>query len=544
MSRRIGPPPGLPGFEFVEPLGSGGFADVFKYTQLGLGREVAVKVLLSDLDPSMQASFEVEASVMAQLSNHPSIVSIHQAGVTPDGRPFLVMEYCPPPHLALRVRSRPLTVTKALEVAIQLCGAVETAHRLGVLHRDIKPANILFTAFGRAALTDFGISVTTASAESGEGVGMSVPWAPPEQLTVGAPMGPSGDVYALAATLWTTLVGRSPFHVQGGANDPVAMAQRVRTMPVPPTRRPDVPESLERAIRTAMAKAPTDRYDTALTFARALQVIQAELHLPQTTIDVLDDQVVEEAPAEDAGGTRVSGFVSIDPEPEARGATPPPPSAAPWPAQPSIPSPIPSSIPPSVPPPTHDTLAGSAFGPAPGFALPPAPEVGDTVRPDVPRPPTEEPASPASTKPPTPPTRRLGLLAATAVVVLLVVGGAVWFGTRAPDATDDGDAAPRTRPSAADPISDATPVPTRVKVRWSPERLTVSWANPAPEDGDTYEVFLVRDPNEASIDPERAVATAQRRVTLPSDGERCVTLRTIRASGASEPVLACDLETR
>src|SRR3546814_3529721 len=82
---------------------------------------------------------------MAQLANHPAIVSVYQAGTTLDGRPFLVMGHCPPPHLAARMRHKPLSVGKALDVTIQPCGAVETAHRLGILHRDIKLANILFT---------------------------------------------------------------------------------------------------------------------------------------------------------------------------------------------------------------------------------------------------------------------------------------------------------------------------------------------------------------------------------------------------------------
>ena len=85
-------------------------------------------------------------------------------------------------------------MAKVLEIGIQIASAVEMAHRLGVLHRDIKPANILFTEYGRPALTDFGISVTTDRAQQGLGVGMSVPWAPPEQLVSGQQMGPASDV--------------------------------------------------------------------------------------------------------------------------------------------------------------------------------------------------------------------------------------------------------------------------------------------------------------------------------------------------------------
>ena len=178
-ARPASTPPDLPGFRFVNLVGMGGFADVFQYEQLGFNRTVAVKVMLHDLGEAAQKSFEAEANLMAKLSNHPSIVSVYNGGQAADGRPYLVMEYCPPPHLASRLKKSPLSVAKVLEIGIQIASAVEMAHRLGVLHRDIKPANILFTEYGRPALTDFGISVTTDRAQQGLGVGMSVPWAPP-----------------------------------------------------------------------------------------------------------------------------------------------------------------------------------------------------------------------------------------------------------------------------------------------------------------------------------------------------------------------------
>ena len=118
-------PPDLPGFTYVSLLGLGGFADVFKYDEDGLGRQVAVKVLLRDTAGVGEASFGAEANLMAKLSNHPSIVSVHQAGIAADGRPFLVMELCPPPHLSARLRSRPFTVSHALICGVQLAGALK-----------------------------------------------------------------------------------------------------------------------------------------------------------------------------------------------------------------------------------------------------------------------------------------------------------------------------------------------------------------------------------------------------------------------------------
>ncbi|MGB7963854.1 MAG: protein kinase, partial [Propionicimonas sp.] len=100
------PPPLLPGFTHVRHLGSGGFADVYLYEETLLGRKVAVKVLLAgELMAAALENFTNEANLMAQLSNHPSIVSVYQAGVSDDGRPFIVMGYCSRPNLQARDRA-------------------------------------------------------------------------------------------------------------------------------------------------------------------------------------------------------------------------------------------------------------------------------------------------------------------------------------------------------------------------------------------------------------------------------------------------------
>ena len=123
------PPPDLPGYDYQRELGHGGFADVYLYRQHLPSREVAVKVLrqpaTSDAD---RAQFENEANRMAMLSSHPGIVTIYEVGVTPDGRPYLTMEYCPHDHFGQIARAHPLTVARALEVGIKVAAAVETAH--------------------------------------------------------------------------------------------------------------------------------------------------------------------------------------------------------------------------------------------------------------------------------------------------------------------------------------------------------------------------------------------------------------------------------
>src|SRR5680860_698381 len=176
MARRLpSTPPNLPGFSYLRVLGSGGFADVFLYEQNMPRRQVAVKVLLAAVvNDQVRQLFQAEANVMAQLSSHPSILTVFQAGLSADGRPYLVMEYCSG-GLSQRYRDEPLSVPDALRIGIKIASAVESAHRFGILHRDIKPSNILITAYGHPVLSDFGIAATLGEAESQDAVGLSIP---------------------------------------------------------------------------------------------------------------------------------------------------------------------------------------------------------------------------------------------------------------------------------------------------------------------------------------------------------------------------------
>ena len=287
-------PPELPGFTYVDVLGSGGFADVFLYEQALPRRRVAVKVLLTErMSSGSVAEFTAEANVMAMLSTHPTIVTIYQAGVAHDGRPYLVMEYCPKPNLQVRYRREPFSVAESLRVGIQVAAAVETAHRAGVLHRDIKPANILVTEYNRPALTDFGIASTTSAAA--ESAGLSIPWSPPESFADVPRSDPRSDVYALGATIYTLLAGRSPFELPGQRNTAADLIQRIETTPLPQLGRADAPASLERALARATAKSSGDRYESAIAFARALQKVQIELSHSVTPIDILDDSIADDA---------------------------------------------------------------------------------------------------------------------------------------------------------------------------------------------------------------------------------------------------------
>jgi serine/threonine protein kinase len=282
-------PPDIAGYEYLRVIGSGGFADVFLYQELRPRRKVAIKVLLPQrADEATRAAFTAEADLMAILSSHPSIVTIFDTDVTDDGRLYLAMEYCSRSTMSARYKREPLGVAETLRVGIQIAGAVETAHRNGIVHRDIKPANILVTDYGHPALTDFGISATIEQSEAGAD-GMSVPWSPPENLTAEPRSGVRSDVWSLGATIYTLLAGRSPFEVPDGNNTQRALVERITRSPLPPIGRGDVPAELEQVLGAAMAKSPDMRYPSMLDLGRALQRVQSGLNLTATTIDIIDD---------------------------------------------------------------------------------------------------------------------------------------------------------------------------------------------------------------------------------------------------------------
>jgi len=273
----------------IEKLGSGGYSDVYLYERDLPKLKVAVKVLRADvLDEQQRAQFTLEADVMAELAEHPYIVPVLGAGSAPDGRAYIMMRYYPPPDLGQRVTEKPLTVAEALRMGIQLASAVETAHRSGILHRDIKPGNVLMSSYGVPGLTDFGIAGTLVEHDQEHDLGVSLPWSPQEILTGASNGSVASDIYSLAASVWTLLVGRSPFFVKGGDNSERAMFSRIVHSNPPSTGRADVPSSLDRLLQQAMAKRPELRPRTALDFARNLQRVEQELRFARTETVVLD----------------------------------------------------------------------------------------------------------------------------------------------------------------------------------------------------------------------------------------------------------------
>ncbi|WP_425839648.1 serine/threonine-protein kinase [Microbacterium sp. PA5] len=555
--RTPAPPPQLPGFTFLEVLGSGGFADVYLFEQHLPRRKIAVKVLLPEkMAGASTEQFTAEANVMALLSTHPAIVTIYQAGVSDDHRPYLAMEYCPKPNLQVRSRAAALSVAEALRIGIQVAAAVETAHRAGILHRDIKPANILVTEYNRPALTDFGIATTAGSVDPSSG--MSIPWSPPESFADVPEFGVRSDVWALGATLFTLLAGRSPFEVPGGRNGGAELIQRIEGQSLARLERADAPESLQLVLERSMSKRPADRYESAVAFARALQKVQIELAHSVTPIDILDDSPDADDEDDDDGElTRVRGIVSIDPQttpaagrtrermvdfaPPAAGtsagttATSPDETVArvavPRYVEPDVAATVVRSSPPAIgaPPVGPAPVAPAPTGSAPGGAAATAAFAPLTAGPAT-------PAAPSPAEAGTPRSRAglwIGLAAgATALAVAGVVAGASLLAPQAaPTPTTPAVVDPQ------DPVDGYVPPVADLTGTVEGDRAVFTWTNPEPAEGDGYVWYpytLEGEGEQGLVDTET--------VSLPVDasGRTCIAVSLRREDGTTgDELRAC-----
>jgi beta-lactam-binding protein with PASTA domain/predicted Ser/Thr protein kinase len=308
-------------YAVVEPIGSGGMAEVYLARDELLGREVAVKVLSERLsrDRSFVERFRREAQAAAGLS-HPNIVSLYDYG-SDEGTYFIVMEHIDGSSLADVVHHEgPLLPERAAEIASDVAKALERAHRAGLVHRDVKPSNIMLTSHGQTKVTDFGI----VRALGGDGeqtmtqTGMVIGTASylsPEQAQ-GNPVDARSDVYALGCVLYEMLTGRPPFT----GDTPLSIAyKQVREDPeLPSAVNPDVPSAMDAITMKALAKNPDNRYSSAGEMQEDLQRFLSGQSVQATPL--LADQTMV-APA--AGGTRVMERAEEDeyePPPERRRA--------------------------------------------------------------------------------------------------------------------------------------------------------------------------------------------------------------------------------
>ncbi|HVX19431.1 MAG TPA: protein kinase [Acidimicrobiales bacterium] len=278
---------GIPGIEGLEQVARGGFGVVFRGRQEHFRRTVAVKVLDSTPDAKTLARFEQECQALGALSGHPNIVSIFDAGSTPDGRPFLIMPYLPGGSLADRLAARgPFPWPEMLDTGVKLAGALTTAHEAGLLHRDIKPENVLRSQYSEPLLADFGLARVQGLDMSQSTTILATPAHVAPEVLSGQPATTSSDVYSLGSTLFALLYG-GPAFVRPGDEHVLAVMARLATEPPPDLRPMGVPDLLCRVLEWCMQKQPAHRPASARTLGEALQRAQAQLGVPVTPLPVV-----------------------------------------------------------------------------------------------------------------------------------------------------------------------------------------------------------------------------------------------------------------
>jgi eukaryotic-like serine/threonine-protein kinase len=300
-------------YRLDERVATGGMGDVWRATDLILGRQVAVKVLLPSLvsDPDFIARFRAEARIMAAL-RHPGIVQVYDCGEDdlPDGSraDYLVMEFVTGQPLSKRIEAEGrLDVGLTMSVVAQSAQALHAAHAGGIVHRDVKPSNLLIQEDGTVVLVDFGVarstnvtSITSTNAVPGTALYMA-----PEQAA-GRPVSGATDLYALGAVAYCCLTGSPPFT----GDNPLQVA--VRHLDDPPPELPhDIPEAVRVLVDQALAKDPADRFSSAAAMAEAARGAVSEGALPATVVPMT-------TPLRDAGPDTRTGLPVIDAPPAGR----------------------------------------------------------------------------------------------------------------------------------------------------------------------------------------------------------------------------------
>ncbi len=265
------------GFDDAHEIGRGGFGVVYRCVQASLDRTVAVKVLTAELDEGNMARFFREQRAMGRLTGHPNIVNVLHVGVTGSGRPYIVMPYHPQGSLEARIYGQgPLALDETLRLGVKMAGALETAHRLGILHRDVKPANILLTDYGEPALTDFGIAHIAGGFKTATGTVTGSPAFTAPEVLRGDPPSPASDLYGLGATLFSALTGYAAFERRSG-EQVVAQFLRITTQPVPDLREHGIPDAVSAVVERAMSGSPGDRPASAAELGDELRQVQQRL---------------------------------------------------------------------------------------------------------------------------------------------------------------------------------------------------------------------------------------------------------------------------
>lgn len=267
-------------YNVIEKIGKGGMADVYKAEDSVLNRTLAIKVLHPQFaqETNFVARFKIEAQAAAGL-NHPNIVNIYDWDHE-DETYFIAMEYLEGWNLKQLIEAQaPLPIDETLEIAIQVCSALDFAHQRGVIHRDIKSQNIIIAPHGQVKVADFGIARAGGASMTQTGSVMgTAEYISPEQAQ-GIEVGRATDIYSLGIVLYEALTGQLPFR----GDSPVAVAMKqVREKPLSPSLlNSEISKPLEQVILRALEKNSADRYHSAEEMRQDLLNISKGLPVKQ-----------------------------------------------------------------------------------------------------------------------------------------------------------------------------------------------------------------------------------------------------------------------
>jgi eukaryotic-like serine/threonine-protein kinase len=272
-------------FRLLDEIGGGGMGVVYRGERTdGIQQRVAVKIVRQGLRDAMsRARFDLERASLAQLE-HPGIARLIDAGITADQRPWYAMEFVEGEPIDAYCESRGLSVEARLDLLIDVCNAVEAAHRQLIVHRDIKPGNILVTAEGRAKLIDFGIAkhmspATDTGLTRDTGTLFTSHYAAPEQVS-GQEISTATDVFSLGALAYRLLTGERIFadSVRNDYEYLAAVTQRDIALPRSSATQRELASDLERILLKALARDPRQRYPSAAELAA--EFVRFLKHLP------------------------------------------------------------------------------------------------------------------------------------------------------------------------------------------------------------------------------------------------------------------------
>jgi hypothetical protein len=253
------------------------------------GRAVTVTVFPPLGDGRTRDGFDRAAATAQRLGAHPSVVTIHRWGHADDGRPWIVTAPQPAESVdTLLTMDGPLEVDRSLQVGVLLAGALETAHRAGIVHGDLSPARLVFGPQGEPLLAETGLAEYAVFPGLGA-LNNPVRYHAPPEVLERTEITPATDVYSLATTVYALLAGRAPQQKPAEITDSNAsLLLRILQMPVPAIERPGLAPGLEDALRGPLSASPSERPQQAIEVAWLLQDVQRRAGFPVTEPIVLD----------------------------------------------------------------------------------------------------------------------------------------------------------------------------------------------------------------------------------------------------------------